>query len=275
MEAVVLVVLAVVGFVVYLNIRARSIVRRHSRTLAARTGIPVHQIEQEMARHRLTPGEWAARHGLDPLTFQPRERSSQKVQATPSLGRASGERDLPDPNWEEIEDRFARGEQPLDACKGWRIGEGIDDPCAVYLTNWTVHIDVRPDTLQPREVVSIPLWTIHKCGVGPSDLGTPRLVIGADPGGSGNPSDIVAVGIDLRPEDRGWEFSKRVTTQIEIAKLQMQYAYLNAELAPLLAEAQEKASIREALEELGAEPDPELNARIKRELGIPDTPFNT
>lgn len=63
--------------------------------------------------------------------------------------------------------------------------------------------------------------------------------------------------------------------RMEIERLQNNYAYINATPAPLLAEMEQLGEIREELERLDAAPDPELNARIKRELGIADTPFNT
>ncbi len=51
--------------------QAASLARAHAMTLSVRTGIPVGQICAEMQRLRLTPGEWAARHGLHPITFEP------------------------------------------------------------------------------------------------------------------------------------------------------------------------------------------------------------
>jgi hypothetical protein len=66
-----------------------------------------------------------------------------------------------------------------------------------------------------------------------------------------------------------------LTNEALVRRLQMQFAHLNAQLAPLLAEAQQMSAIRSQLEALGAAPDPEMNARIKREMEIPDTPFNT
>ncbi len=81
MGVVVTALVVVVGLLVYLNLRAHGIVRKHSRTLAARTGIPARQIQEEMVRGRLTPGEWAAIHGLDPLTFEPLQPSPAQAEA--------------------------------------------------------------------------------------------------------------------------------------------------------------------------------------------------
>lgn len=61
----------------------------------------------------------------------------------------------------------------------------------------------------------------------------------------------------------------------EIEQLQERYAYINATPAPLLAEIQELSELKKELEKRGATPDLERNARVKRELGVKDTPFNT
>lgn len=68
----------VVGAVVlvgwlWLNSKAKGIVRRHAETLSERTGIPADRIYREMREESLTPGEWASRHGLNPMTFERRE----------------------------------------------------------------------------------------------------------------------------------------------------------------------------------------------------------
>ncbi len=62
----------ILALIVLMMIRARSIARRHSVTLSQVTGIPADQIYREMTQGNLTPGEWAARHDLDPMTFLPR-----------------------------------------------------------------------------------------------------------------------------------------------------------------------------------------------------------
>lgn len=61
----------------------------------------------------------------------------------------------------------------------------------------------------------------------------------------------------------------------EVKELQTEYAYLNAELAPLLAEAKRMSEIQNELEALGAYIDWDLCDRVKREMGVEDTPFNT
>lgn len=65
-------VLAVVAVAWLLLLRqGTNVARAHAMTLSVRTGIPVGQICGEMLRNGLTPGEWAVRHGLHPITFEP------------------------------------------------------------------------------------------------------------------------------------------------------------------------------------------------------------
>lgn len=190
--------------------------------------------------------------------------------------RRSAEREIPEPDWGLIEDHLDEDEEEADACKGWSIGGPADHPCAVYLTDRSIYVDVRPDaSLTGAETIVIPFSTIGRCEVAPSDLGTPRLVIVFDPTGESDPDSLRAVGIDLRSEDQGWRFGKQVVERFEVKHLQTRYAYLNATRAPLLAEMEEMTAVEEALAERGAAPDAELNARVKQELGVEDTPFNT
>jgi hypothetical protein len=81
-----------------LNARAHRIVRRHSVTLSAITGIPAYAIVNEMTSQSLTPGQWAQRHGLDPLTFEPRYPSVASTAASRALDRAIWEAIRLDPN---------------------------------------------------------------------------------------------------------------------------------------------------------------------------------
>ena len=62
----------VVAWFVAMTVRALRIVRRRSEDLAAITGIPADMIRRDISRRQITPGEWAAQHGLDPITLQPR-----------------------------------------------------------------------------------------------------------------------------------------------------------------------------------------------------------
>lgn len=72
MEELLILAVAAAGFVYWrAKQRAKSIARMHARTLGLRTGLPASDIYHEMVIQRLTPGEWARRHGLHPLTFDP------------------------------------------------------------------------------------------------------------------------------------------------------------------------------------------------------------
>lgn len=72
MTVVAIVVGGVVALWLLAYAKARSIVGRHAQTLSRATGIPAAQIAAEIRSTGSTPGEWAARHGLDPLTFERR-----------------------------------------------------------------------------------------------------------------------------------------------------------------------------------------------------------
>lgn len=61
--------------------KARRILRERSNQLAAVTGIPATRIEEEMTSRRLTPGEWAQLHDLDPVTFEPRGNTTEEALA--------------------------------------------------------------------------------------------------------------------------------------------------------------------------------------------------
>lgn len=68
------VALAAVAIVIWIGVRqqANRIVRRRADDLARATGMPADQIAREIRDLKITPGQWAALHGLDPYTFQPR-----------------------------------------------------------------------------------------------------------------------------------------------------------------------------------------------------------
>lgn len=69
---VIVVVAALVAFYGYATVKARRIVRRRARDLAAATGLDAASIEAETRVRYMTPGDWACEHGLDPITFRPR-----------------------------------------------------------------------------------------------------------------------------------------------------------------------------------------------------------
>lgn len=127
--------------------------------------------------------------------------------------RQSGERKIPEADWEQVRPHLEDDEDMIDACKGWSIGlepGTLDHPCAVYLTDRALYVDIRPDTLASPETVTIPFSTVAKCGLGESDQGTPRLVVTFDPVGAENPSDIRGMGVDLRPARAGQRFGQQV-----------------------------------------------------------------
>lgn len=88
---------------------------------------------------------------------------------------------------------------------------------------------------------------------------------------------VIALGLlssaaSARPTGR--HVSRKEDKAARIDALQWEYAHLNAELAPLLAEAQRKRAIEDELAALGSLPDRALNQEVKRRLGVEDTPFN-
>lgn len=124
------------------------------------------------------------------------------------------ERAIDEPDWTEIGDSVGDGERRLGASHGWSIDDGIDHPCGVYLTDRALYVDVRPDTLARRETISIPFWSIGRCGVGRSDTGAPRLVVVFDLEGQRDPVDARGVGVDLPRGRAGRTFGALVTATI-------------------------------------------------------------
>jgi hypothetical protein len=66
--------LLAVAVVIGLGVHHQSnrIVRRRAAELARATGIPADQIAHDLRHLKITPGQWAALHGLDPMTFESR-----------------------------------------------------------------------------------------------------------------------------------------------------------------------------------------------------------
>lgn len=83
MEWLIIVAIVVGGGWLWLNSKAKGIARRHAERLSQRTGMPAERIYREMREGNLTPGEWASRHGLDPMSFdrgQPSEEIRQRAE---------------------------------------------------------------------------------------------------------------------------------------------------------------------------------------------------
>lgn len=77
MEWLIIVGVLVVAGWLWLNSKAKDITRRHAETLSQRTGMPAERIYREIREGSVTPGEWASRHGLDPMSFQPGQPSDE------------------------------------------------------------------------------------------------------------------------------------------------------------------------------------------------------
>lgn len=132
------------------------------------------------------------------------------------FGRKRGlaERGIPDPDWSLVRNLFAEDEHGIEACKGWSIGDDVDQPCGVYLTDQALYVRTQPDTLERPSTYQIPFSSIGRCDVGSSDLGSPRLVVVFDPVGEQDPNDVHAVGVDLRPSAYGRKFGERVVATV-------------------------------------------------------------
>src|SRR5688572_17827046 len=56
--------------------------------------------------------------------------------AMPLFGRRKvAERPVPPPNWNNVAEHLQDSEQQVATCAGWLVGDGVDHPCGVYLTN--------------------------------------------------------------------------------------------------------------------------------------------
>ncbi len=120
------------------------------------------------------------------------------------------ERPLPEPDWGHVRSHMG-AEQPIATSAGWFIGNGIDHPCGVYLTDAALYVDVRPDaSLVGFETISAPFHSWSQSGVGRSDRGAPRLVVVFDPVGRSQESDIRGIAVDL-PRKTGAAFGAIVS----------------------------------------------------------------
>ena len=212
--------LIVVWYVIQ-NSKAKSIVRQHSATLSRRTGIPAAQIERQMIEQRLTPGEWAARHGLDRVTFEPRAGNAPRPPAATSGhlpgaggGTSFGEREIAKPDWAVVEDHVHPYEQRVGASACWTVGDTISHPASVYLTDHALYVHVSPDTVADDQTVRVPHDVVERCDVGTSDAGSPRLVVMYRVGTDADPG-INGFGLDLRPASTGAAFGEQVKATIE------------------------------------------------------------
>lgn len=199
--------LVVVVLIVLLWIRqyryARKILALRARQLSVETGIPVDDIEREILHRRITPGDWAREHGLDPLTLRRAERTS---------GGLFAERELLEPDWAEVTDLFAGDERRISCSSGWTVSltDPISHPVSLYLTDAALYVSIRPETLLPDAAVR--RWTkahVASCdAVRQADGGTRLMMAFESLSSQGAPPVMLAV--DLRPLSRGRSFAENV-----------------------------------------------------------------
>ena len=113
------------------------------------------------------------------------------------------------PDWKRLRGHLQSAEKRIDVCKGWIVGEGIDHPCGVYLTDRALYVDIRPEALTTAETIAMPFDTIEKCRVGTSESASPRLVVEFIPSGSADPDSARELAVDLRCSD-ALKFGRRV-----------------------------------------------------------------
>lgn len=87
--------------------------------------------------------------------------------------------ELGPPDWSRVD---IEGEEPVAAGNGWllgaSIGDDLDHPCTVFVTNHSVYVDVRPDTpFAEPQLIEISPYGIEKAGVGQGDRGNHRFVV--------------------------------------------------------------------------------------------------
>ena len=203
--------LMVVGPLVLLWIRqyryARRVTTLRARELSSATGIPSDRIEREILQRRITPGEWAREHGLDPLTFR-------RPEASPS--GAFAERKLPEPDWAQVTGLFAGDERQNSCCSGWTVSlaDPINHPTSLYLTDAALYVSIRPDTMFPdAETHRWPKDRVVAYDTAQQPDGGIRLMAAfeSDPSQDAPP---VMLAVDLRPIPRGRSFAEDLTRWI-------------------------------------------------------------
>jgi len=189
------------------NRNAQRIVHLRSIQLAEATGFPAAAIAREIVSRRMTPGDWAMEHGLDPLTF--RERGQGRSERT--FPNQVQEEQLPIPDWGEIEDALESGEQRLATCAGWTVtlNGAVSNPVFLFLTDAALYANVTPQTaLPPRSTHRWENDQIVDCGVAlQPDTGTRLMIAHADARESGQPQFFA---VDLRPAAVGQQFAEQV-----------------------------------------------------------------
>ncbi len=198
-------VFVVVGLLALLWFRqyryARRVTELRARQLSTITGTPADEIEREILQRRITPGDWAREHGLDPLTFGGGGNPP---------ARTFGERDVPEPDWLEVSDFVSEDERRISSCSGWTVSneDPINHPVSLYLTDSALYVSVKPDTMLPK--AEIRRWSksqIVGCDTASQPDGGTRLMVAFRRNLSAEEAPVGSA-YDLRPLERGSEFGK-------------------------------------------------------------------
>lgn len=197
--------LVVVGLLVLLWIRqyryARRVTALRARQLSSETGIPSDRIAREILQRRITPGDWAREHELDPLTFR---------RPGGSPGGAFAERQLLEPDWAQVTGLFSGDERQISCCSGWTVSltDPINHPVSLYLTDVALYVSIRPDTLFPdADTRRWPKARVIAGDTAQQPDGGVRLMVVFE-SDSSQSAPPVTLAVDLRPLPRGPGFAK-------------------------------------------------------------------
>jgi hypothetical protein len=111
-------------------------------------------------------------------------------------------------------------EREVDASDGWivgrTVGDSVDHPCSVFLTDRTIYVEVRPQTILPEpELIAAPFADVLRCGIAPNHIGGTRLMFIFDPTGRREDEDkFRGIGIDLPRGRGGATFGQRVVDTV-------------------------------------------------------------
>ena len=125
-------------------------------------------------------------------------------------------------DWAATRALMHRTDKEVGACKGWAlgasVGDSVDQPCIVFLTDHALYVDVRPQTLADPELIVAPFHMIEKCGTGRNDVGGTRLVFILDTKGKQVPGDLRGIGVDLPRGRHGAAFGQLVVDTVGTAE---------------------------------------------------------
>jgi hypothetical protein len=125
----------------------------------------------------------------------------------------------PSVSWEKVRPHLDGEEREIDASDGWivgrAVGDSVDHPCSVFLTDRTIYVDVRPQTLMPEpELIAAPFRDVLKIGVAANHVGGTRLIFVFDTVGRRDEGDFRPIGVDLPPGRGGANFGQRVVNTV-------------------------------------------------------------